>query len=54
VVSRAEAQRVLKPGMLSYLDESRRVDNRRMREELGVELLYPTLDAGLRASLATE
>lgn len=54
VVSRAEAQRVLSAGMLSYLDESRRVDNRRMREELGVELLYPTLDAGLRASLATE
>ncbi len=54
VVSRAEAQRVLKPGMLSYLDESRRVDNRRMREELGVKLLYPTLEAGLRASLAAE
>ncbi len=52
VVSRAEAQRVLSAGMLSYLDESRRVDNRRMREELGVELLYPTLEAGLRASLA--
>lgn len=54
VVSRAEAQRVLSPGMLSYLNESRRVDNRRMREELGVELLYPTLDSGLRASLAAE
>lgn len=54
VVSRAEAQRVLKPGMLSYLDESRRVDNRRMCEELGVKLLYPTLEAGLRASLAAE
>ncbi len=54
VVTRAEAQYMLTPGMLSYLDESRRVDNRRMREELGVELLYPTLDAGLRASLATE
>lgn len=54
VVSRAEAQRVLSPGMLSYLNESRRVDNRRMREELGVELLYPTLDSGLRASLAVE
>lgn len=52
VVSRAEAQRLLSPGMLSYLNESRRVDNRRMREELGVELLYPTLDSGLRGSLA--
>jgi nucleoside-diphosphate-sugar epimerase len=54
VISRAEAQRVLSAGMLSYLDESRRVDNRRLREELGVELLYPTLEAGLRASLALE
>jgi nucleoside-diphosphate-sugar epimerase len=54
VVSRAEAQSVLSAGMLSYLDESRRVDNRRMREELGVELLYPTLDSGLRAILAAE
>lgn len=54
LVTHAEAQRVLKPGMLSYLNESRRVDNRRMREELGVELLYPTLDSGLRASLAAE
>ena len=54
LVTRAEAQQVLSAGMLSYLDESRRVDNRRMREELGVTLLYPTLEVGLRASLAAE
>lgn len=54
VITRAEAQGVLSPGLLSYLDESRRVDNRRMREELGVELLYPFLAAGLKASLAEE
>jgi hypothetical protein len=33
--------------MLSYLAESKRIDNRRMREELGVKLLYPDLAAGL-------
>ncbi|MDO9372477.1 MAG: SDR family oxidoreductase [Gammaproteobacteria bacterium] len=46
-ISLAEAQKVLSPGMLSYLNESRRMDNRRMREELGVVLRYPNLAAGL-------
>lgn len=42
-----EARRRLGPGMLSYLAESKRIDNRRMREELGVELMYPDLASGL-------
>ena len=54
VVARAEAQTIFSAGMLSYLSESRRVSNRRMLEELGVELLYPTLEAGLAASLGTQ
>ena len=37
-------------GMRSYLAESRRIDNRRLREELGVRLRYPTLAAGLANS----
>jgi nucleoside-diphosphate-sugar epimerase len=44
-----EAERSLSAGMLSYLKESRRMDNRRMLEELGIELQYPTLEAGLAA-----
>ena len=44
-----EAERSLSAGMLSYLRESRRMDNRRMLEELGVELQYPNLEAGLAA-----
>ena len=44
-----EAERSLSTGMLSYLKESRRMDNRRMLEELKVELKYPTLEAGLAA-----
>ncbi|MDZ7661448.1 SDR family oxidoreductase [Thiohalophilus sp.] len=42
-----EAQQTLSEGMLSYLGESRRMDTTRLREELGVELLYPTLQNGL-------
>ena len=46
-----QAKSILSPEMLSYLSESRRVDNTRMRAELGVILRYPTLAAGLAASL---
>ena len=45
----AEAEKTLSPGMLSYLKESRRLDTRRMQQELGVQLKYPTLLDGLRA-----
>ena len=48
-VSMAEARTCFTAGMLSFLEESRRIDNRKMREELGVALLYPTLDIGLHA-----
>jgi len=50
-ITLAEAQHVLSPGMLSYLNESRRMDNRRMREELGVVLRYPNLAAGLSGAI---
>lgn len=49
IVSRAEAEKVMSVGMLSYLQESRRLDNRKMLEELGVELRYPDLATGLAA-----
>ncbi|MHB8345898.1 MAG: SDR family oxidoreductase [Acidiferrobacterales bacterium] len=49
VVSRAEAARFLSPEMLSYIDESRRIDNHRIREELGIKFRYPSLQAGLDA-----
>lgn len=46
-ITREQARRQMGEGMLSYLAESKRIDNRRMREELGVELMYPDLLAGL-------
>lgn len=49
-VSRAEAERVLPPTVLSFMRESRRLDNSRLKRELGVRLLYPTIAAGLAAA----
>lgn len=53
-ISLAAARQVLSPSMLSFLEESKRLDNRRMREELRVELQYPDLATGLPACLAAE
>jgi nucleoside-diphosphate-sugar epimerase len=44
-----QARRTFSPGMLSFLDESKRLDNRRMLSELGVALRYPDLASGLAA-----
>ena len=46
-VSLQQARATMSPGMLSYLAESRRLVNRRLREELGVSLTHPTLSEGL-------
>jgi len=48
-ISLAEAETELSPGMLSYMHESRRLDSRKIRKELGVILKYPTLESGLAA-----
>jgi nucleoside-diphosphate-sugar epimerase len=51
VVTREEARARLSPAAWSYLAESRRVDTRRMEEELQVKFRYRDLEAGIRASL---
>ncbi len=48
-ISMQTAKHQLSPGMLSYLSESRRLDNRKMLEEFGVRLKYPNLTSGLSA-----
>ncbi len=42
-----EAESTLSKGMLSYLRESRRIDNRKMLTELHITLKYPDLLSGL-------
>ncbi len=48
-IDRAEAERRLSPAMLSYLSESRRIDNSRLLRLLGRPLRYPDLATGLPA-----
>jgi len=54
LVAFADAAGRISPGMLAFLRESRRVDNRRMREELGIEPRYANLDDGIAACLAEQ
>jgi nucleoside-diphosphate-sugar epimerase len=49
VVDRRTAERVLSSSMLSFLGESKRIRNRKMLDELGVELRYPDLEQGLES-----
>jgi nucleoside-diphosphate-sugar epimerase len=51
LISRTEAERTFSASAWSFLGESRRVDNRRLREELPLRLAYADLDAGIAASL---
>lgn len=46
-ISRAEAQHVLSPVLLSFMNESRRLTNQRMKLELKVALQYPTVGDAL-------
>ena len=48
-MSRAELERTVSPMTLSFMSESRRLDNRRLRCELGLRLAYPTPSAAWRA-----
>jgi nucleoside-diphosphate-sugar epimerase len=46
-ISRAEAVQRLPAATLSFMGESRRLDNRRMKRELRLRLHYPTVREGL-------
>ena len=48
--SRAEVEAVVAPAVLSFMNESRRLDNRRLKQELNLRLRYPTVDAGIAAA----
>jgi len=46
-VSRTEAERLIAPMMLSFMSESRRIGNARLKRELKFQLKYPTLQSAL-------
>lgn len=49
-ITRDEARSVLSPMQMSFLDESRRLVNRRLKHELRLTLRYPTVREGLTAA----
>lgn len=51
-VAREEAQRQLPLQLLSFMGESRRLDNTRLKRELRVRLAHPTVHTGLREEAA--
>ncbi len=46
-VPRSRIAELVSPEVLSFMNESRRLDNRRMKTVLGVKLRYPTVHEGL-------
>ena len=51
LVTRAEAEQVISPAMMSYLAESRRVDSSRIHDELGFAPRFKDLRLGILSSL---
>ncbi|NNG24424.1 NAD-dependent epimerase/dehydratase family protein [Telluria aromaticivorans] len=52
-LARAELQQVVTPTLLSYMSESRRLDNTRLKRELRMRLRYPDVAAALRSFSGT-
>jgi nucleoside-diphosphate-sugar epimerase len=52
-ISLEEARRVFTPAMWSFMEESKRLINRRMLEQLGCAPRYPDLERGLAACLTS-
>jgi nucleoside-diphosphate-sugar epimerase len=46
-IARSEAETRIPPELLSFLHESRRLDNSRLKRTLGVQLHYPTVHEGI-------
>jgi nucleoside-diphosphate-sugar epimerase len=49
-IAREEARRVIPPQLYSFMSESRRLANRRMKRELRVRLRYPSVYDGVRVA----
>ena len=54
LISMQEAERMLSPSIMSFMKESKRLKNDKLLKETGIQLRYPDLRSGLKASLAVE
>jgi nucleoside-diphosphate-sugar epimerase len=46
-ISRQEAEKTLSPVQMSFMRESRRIGNQRLKKELKLKLAFPSVDAGI-------
>jgi nucleoside-diphosphate-sugar epimerase len=53
-ISRAEAAQQLSPALLSFMSESRRISNARLKRELRFVAWYPTVREGLAAAACSD
>jgi nucleoside-diphosphate-sugar epimerase len=51
-ISRAAAEKTLSPVQMSFMRESRRIGNQRLKNELKLRFAYPTVDVGIADALA--
>lgn len=51
-LTRSEAERVLSPVQMSFMRESRRIGNRRLKTELNLRLAFPSVADGIADALA--
>ncbi|MBK8320719.1 MAG: NAD(P)H-binding protein [Betaproteobacteria bacterium] len=51
-ISRQEAEATLSPLQMSFMRESRRIGNRRLKNELKLRLAYPSIDDGIAEACA--
>ncbi|WP_295006602.1 SDR family oxidoreductase [uncultured Dechloromonas sp.] len=51
-LSRSEAERALSPVQMSFMRESRRIGNRRLKNELNLRLAFPSVADGIADALA--
>jgi nucleoside-diphosphate-sugar epimerase len=50
-ITRDQAEKTLSPVQMSFMRESRRIGNRRIKNELKLSLAYPTIDDGIAEAL---
>jgi len=53
-ITRSAAAGAISSDLMSFMSESRRLDNRRLKQVLEVRLRYPTVHEGLRSRLSNE
>ncbi|SET17248.1 Nucleoside-diphosphate-sugar epimerase [Nitrosomonas marina] len=52
-IPRDQANGRISPAMLSFMNESRRISNSRMKKELRIKLQYPTVIEGIQGALSS-